>query len=319
MLFFIILFLLLGGLALYKGADLLIGVSSSIAAKMGVSTVVVGLSVVAIGGIMPELSIGINASLAGANDLIIGNALGSSVLKLGLVFGIAALISPMTVQSSTLKHEFPWLGLAAVLIYLLAFDLSISRGDALILILLGIAFQWYSIRVSQREVLHEIGKQKQQERKEEVLRTRRSWFKIVLALALIILGAKLFVESSLYIAGAFGISELLAGIIIIALGTSIPELAVTVLASARHTPSIGIGNIIGSNVMNIHAVVGIAALIRPISIHPDLLIFDFPVFIFFTILISVLFASSHRLTRLEGGLLVVGYLGYVVYSIKFWA
>lgn len=316
--FWLIFLLIIGIAALYKGADLLIDNASSLAAKMGVSTVVVGLSVVALGGVMPELSIGITSSLAHANDLIIGNALGSSIFKIGLVFGLAALISPIAVQSSTLRHEFPWLMLASVLIFFLAFDLTISRGDAIILILVGIAFQWYCIRVSQREMLAELGRARHKERKKEALRAGRSWIKIILGMVLIIIGAKLFVDSSLAFALEYNISELLVGIIIIAIGASIPELVIGIMAASRHQPSLAIGNVIGSNVMNIHLVVGIAALINPLKIHPDLLIFDFPMFIFFTILVSVLFKSSHRLSRLEGGLLLVGYAMYAVYSIKFW-
>lgn len=319
MIFFVILFLVIGLLSLYKGSDLLIRHSSSLAAKFGVSTVVIGLTVITIGSIMPELTIGITSSLSNATDLIIGNAIGSSVLKLGFVFGLAALISPITVQDSTLKHEFPWIMLAAVLIFFLAFDLTISRGDAFILILLGIAFQWYSIRVSQKEVLIDIGKQKVKKRKKEALKTSHSWIRIILGFILIIGGAKLFVDSSLSIAQYFGFSQIFVGIVIIAIGSSIPELVVTIMSVVRHQSGLGIGNIIGSNVMNVHLVVGIAALINPIKIHPDLLVFDFPMFIFFAILASVMFKSSHKLSRLEGGVLVVGYLLYLMYSIKLWA
>ena len=146
----------------------------------------------------------------------------------------------------------------------------------------------------------------------------RAWLKIVLGLLLIILGAKLFVDSSLALAHYAGLSQLFVGMLVVALGTSLPELVVTILSAVRHQPALGIGNIIGSNVMNIFLVVGLAALIRPLRIHPDLLILDFPTLIFFTLLVSLLFKSHHRLTRLEGGFLVAGYIFYLIYSIKFW-
>jgi len=316
--FFVILFLAIGVLALYKGASLLVSYASSLAAKLGVSTAVIGLSVVALAGILPELSIGITASFSGGNDLIIGNAIGSSILKVAFVFGLAAMVSPIKIQSSTLRHEFPWLMLAAVLIYFLAFDLTISRGDAVILILLGIAFQWYSIRTSKAEMRKELGTQKHARRSREAIKTGRTWTKIALGLLLIVLGAKLFVDSSLALAVQFGVSELLIGILVIAIGASVPELVISLVSAVKHQPGLGIGNIIGSNVMNIHVVVGIAALISPLAIHPDLLIMDFPAFIFATILAAVFFKSSHKLSRFEGGVLVLGYLLYVVYSIKFW-
>jgi cation:H+ antiporter len=315
---FIILFLIIGILALYKGSDLVVENSSQLAAKLGVSTLVIGLTVVTLCGIMPELSIGITSSLAKANDLIIGNALGSSILKLGLIFGIAAIITPINIQDSTLKHEFPWIMLAAVLIFFLAFDLTISRGDAILLILLGIVFQVYSVRVSQREMLKDIGKQKLARRKKKAMKSPRHWMRIILGLILIICGAKLFVDSSLAIAQSLGVSELFIGIVVIAIGTSIPEFVIAITSALRHQPGLGIGNIIGSNVMNVHFVVGIAALIHPLAINPDLLIFDFPMFIFFSILAAVLFHSSHRLSRAEGGVLVAGYFLYLICSIEFW-
>ncbi|MDZ4221798.1 MAG: hypothetical protein U1C18_02890, partial [Patescibacteria group bacterium] len=227
MIFFVVLFLVIGILALYKGADLLVSYSSMLAAKIGVSTAVVGLSVVALAGILPELSIGITASFSGGNDLIIGNAIGSSILKVAFVFGLAAMIAPIKIQLSTLKHEFPWLMLAAVLIYFLAFDLAISRVDGIILILLGIAFQWYSIHISKAETRKGLGAQKHARKSTRALKTGRTWTKVVLGLVLIVLGAKLFVDSSLALAVQFNVSELLIGILVIAIGASIPELVIS--------------------------------------------------------------------------------------------
>jgi len=313
-----VIVVLLGVAALYKGADLLISSASSMAAKLGVSTAVIGLSVVTLGSIVPELSIAVSSSFANANDLIIGNALGSSILKLGFVFGLAALIYPIAVQSSTLKHEFPWLIAASIIIFFLAFDLVISRGDALLLIAVGIAFQAYSVWMSQKEVLQESGKTRVEKRRKSELKTSRSWFRIALGIVLIIVGAKFFVDASLGIAQELNIPQILVGIIVIALGASIPELMVSALSSVRHMPALGIGNIIGSNVMNIHLVVGVAALIRPLTIHPNLLVFDFPIFIFSTLLVSVLFKSGHKLSRVEGAVLVAGYILYFAYSLKFW-
>ncbi len=293
--------------------------ASQLASRLGVSTVVIGLTVVTIGTIMPEFIVSVTSSLKGANDLIIGNALGTTTFSFGLILGVAALINPIAVKDSVLKHEFPWLGLYAVVIYLLAFDLVISRGDAVILLLLAVAFIWYSVKQSQKEVLHEIGKHHKSAKVRKLHASGKHWGKIILGILLIVGGAKLFVDSALSLAQTIGASELIIGLLVVAIGTSLPEMVTTLMASARHTPAIGIGNIIGSTTMNVFFIVGVASLIRPINIHPDMLIFDFPVVIFFTILISVLFASSHKLTRFEGGLLVAGYIGYVVYSIKFWA
>lgn len=313
MLFWIIILLAIGLTALYKGADLVVNNASSLAVKMGVSTVAVGLSIVAVATVLPELSVAIMASWHSAGDLIIGNALGTTIFNIGIILGLAALISPIAVQRSTLRHEFPWLLLYGAVIYYLAYDLVIDRADGILLIFLAVVFIWYSIKESRKEPLLEdrrIG--------GPILRSTHSWRHIFLGLALIILGAKLFVDSALYLAQKFDLSQFLVGLLIIAIGTSLPELAVTLTASARHRAGVGIGNIIGSNTLNVFFIVGIAALIRPIIIHPDLLIFDFPMVIFFAILVSLLFKTHHRLTRFEGAVLVGGYIFYLVYSLKFW-
>ncbi|MEK7164380.1 MAG: calcium/sodium antiporter [Patescibacteria group bacterium] len=318
MIFLLVVLLMIGGWALYKGADLIVDHASHLAAKLGVSTAVVGLTGVALAGVLPEFSIGITSALANANDLIIGNALGSSVLKLALVLGLAALIYPLAIQTSILRHEIPWLLLATVFVFFLAWDLTISRNDGLMLIILAVGFEWYCIRTARRDLLLEVGQRQVVLNRRRPLERGRVWLKIALGLLLIILGAKLFVDSSLSLAHYWGVSQLFVGMLVIALGTSLPELVVTIMAAVRHQAALGIGNIIGSNVMNIFLVVGATALINPLRVHPDLLIFDFPMLIFFTLLASLMFKSHHRLTRLEGAFLVLGYVVYFVYSVKFW-
>lgn len=318
MIFWTILLIIIGVIALFKGAHLLVVHVSHLAARMGVTVTVVGLSVVALGNIMPELSVGITSSLSHANDLIIGNVLGSSVLKLGLVLGVAALIYPLTIKTTILRHEIPWLLLATVFFFFLAYDLTISRSDGVMLVALAIFFEWYSISQSRREFLLEAGKQKIKVKRKLAKYHHHAWFKIILGFLLLICGAKLFVDSSLLLAGMMHISQLFAGILVISIGTSLPELAVAIISAWHREPGLVIGDIIGSNIMNIFLVLGIATIINPIIVHPDLLVFDFPMLIFFTIIVSLMFKSHHRLSRFEGGLLVTGYIIYLMYSIKFW-
>tara|TARA_Y100000310_G_C20684739_1_gene818209 strand:+ start:2618 stop:3577 length:960 start_codon:yes stop_codon:yes gene_type:complete len=317
--FFVILFLIIGIIALWKGADLLVKYASQLAARLGVSTIVVGLTLVTFGTVLPEFTVAIISSINNANDLIIGNALGTTAFSFGLILGLAALINPIAIKDSTLKHQFPWIGLYAVVIYLLAFDLTISRPDGVLLLLLGAAFVWYAIYKSKLEKIKEKGKQSVRRVQKKTLTTGKSWIKIIIGILLVVGGAKLLIDSALGLAQSFGASELIMGILVVAIGTSLPELVTMIMAAHRHEPAVGVGNVIGSATMNVFAIVGVASLIRPISIHPDMLIFDFPAVIFFVILISVFFASSHRLTRFEGALLIVGYIGYVIYSLKFWA
>ena len=318
MIYWTILLLTVGALSLYKGADLVVDNSSTLAARFGISTIVVGLSIVTFGTVLPELTIAVITSFNKANDVVLGNALGTTVFSLGMILGLAALINPIAIKRSILRHEFPWLIMYSVLIYFLAWDLLISRGDAVILILLGFVFLWYSVRQSHKQILEEVGKRRLEERVERAQKNRRNYFFVFLGAVLIVIGAKLFIDSALFLAEAAGVSQLLVGILIVAIGTSLPELATTVTAAARKQAAVGVGNVIGSSALNVFFILGVASLIHPISVHRDMLYFDFPMVIFFTILISVLFRSSLRLSRVEGGLLVAGYILYFVYSIKFW-
>ena len=309
MLAWVIILLILGLVALFKGADLIVDHASSLGAKLRLSVVGVGLTVVALAAVLPELTVAVMASARQAGDLIIGNALGATIFKIGAVLGIAALFNPISIHKGTLRHEVPFFFLYAVVIYFLGYDLLLTRQDGLILVLLAAVFVWYSIHESHQSFVSKFG--------SGYVRSH-SWPFIFLGLALVVLGAKLFVDSSLVLAAKFGLSEFLIGILIVAIGTSAPELATMILASARHKAEVGVGNIIGSNVLHIFLVLGLAPLIQPIKIHPDLLIFDFPMVVFFAILVSLMLKTSQRLTRLEGAFLVAGYIMYFVYSIKFW-
>lgn len=318
MIFWTILLLVLGVFALYKGADLVVDNSSTLAARLGISTVAVGVSVVALGTVMPEFTVAVITSINKANDVVLGNALGTTAFSLGLILGLTALINPIAIQKSVLRHEFPWLIIYALLAYLLAFDLLISRADAVILILMAVAFLVYSVRHSHTQVLKEAGKRRMEERASRAEKSSKTYIHMALGVALIIIGAKLFIDAALFFAQSLGISQLLLGILVVTIGTSLPELANSITAAARHEPAVGVGNVIGSATLNVFFILGVASLIHPIAVHPDLLTFDFPMVIFFTILVSVLFTSNHKLSRLEGGALVAGYILYFIYAIKFW-
>lgn len=304
---------MIGVLGLFKGAALIVTNASCLAAKLGVSSLIIGSCVIAFGTIMPELVVVITSSLKGFSDLVVGNALGTTIFNIGMVLGLAAIVNPISIQKSVLRHEFPWFLLYAVVIYALAYDLLISRQDAIILLALAVLFVWYSVKFSHREVLNALGV-----KHRKTLPPQCSWPKLFLGLALVVLGAKLFVDSAAILAAKLGVSELLIGILIVAIGTSLPELATAVVSSARHKAQVGVGNVIGANTLNVFFILGIAALIKPIPIHPDLYVFDFPMVIFFAILVSLLFKTHHRLSRFEGVVLVVGYIFYLIYSIKFW-
>lgn len=317
MLFLIIFLFALGLLALCKGADLIVSFSAPAAVRWGVPLAVIGIAVVSFGTVLPELAVVIMAALSGANDLIVGNALGTFIFNLGIVLGIAALRNPLPIQGSILRHEFPWLLLSGAVIYFLSYDLLISRPDAIVLIVLALIFIWYSIRQN-REHHAEQAQAHLSGAISNYHSTARVWIKLIVGLSLLVIGAKLFVGSIIDLSKYLHLGEFLVGVLIVAIGTSLPELATAYLASARRRAGLGIGNIIGASTMNVTWILGVAALINPIKIHPDLLIFDFPAMIFFAIIVLLLFKSNHRLSRLEGAALIALYIGYFIYSLKFW-
>ena len=312
MLIQIVIFLV--GLAILSwSADRFVYGASALAKNIGVSPMMIGLTIVAMGSSAPEIVVSATASLSGSPDTAVGNAIGSNITNIALVLGITALVKPLLVSSGTLKREFPLLfAMCLVAVYFLH-DQILSFNEGVILISLFVmvlgGMAWLSLNVEKGDPLVD-------ENELEIpngVSTSVAILWVILGLVMLPLSAHFLVESAVFIAKYFGISDLVIGLTIIALGTSLPELAACIAGVLKGEDDLAMGNIIGSNIFNILAVLGMPGLIAPGLIDADAATRDMYVMLGLTILLLIFsfnFKGSRRINRLEGAVLVAAFLGY---------
>lgn len=300
-----------GLLILVGGAESLVRGSSALALRLGITPLVIGLTIVAFGTSSPELAVSLESALSGSSSIAVGNVIGSNIANIGLILGITAMIQPLSVQPSLLKEQIPIMIAISFVLWFVASDMSISFWDGLILVAALIAFLVHSYRSSK----------KNSDNDEETLPCdasalkNKTWFCIVLiiiGLAGLVGGGMLFVDSAVEIARIFDVDEAIIGLTIVAIGTSMPELATSAVAAIRKESDIAIGNIVGSNIFNILAILGIAALISPLS-SADFSSADYIVMIGFAVILLPMAWSGKTLSRPEGTVLLLGYLSYMAY------
>lgn len=302
----IILFLLLGGGLLYLGGNWLVHGSSSFAIRRNVPKLVVGLTIVAFGTSAPELFISAMAAIKGSESIALGNIIGSNIANIGLILGISALVSPPRVQTSSIRVQIPFAIAITVLFILLTLNDTIGRYDAILLLACFVAFSLYCKNSYQEPDLISDSSALLSSRLREILY-------IILGLAALELGSELFIRGARGFADFWGVSEFMIGISLVALGTSLPELATSIVAAARRESEIVVGNIVGSCIFNILLVMGIVGLIKPIH-KPGISIWmDMAFMLGLTILILPMLYTGRRLTRLEGSFLLAIYLAYIIY------
>ncbi|KAB1435869.1 calcium/sodium antiporter [Candidatus Galacturonibacter soehngenii] len=313
--------LIIGFVLLVKGADFFVDGSSSVAKLLKVPSLIIGLTVVAFGTSMPEASVSITAALAGKNELAISNVIGSNVFNLLVVVGASAIISPLTVQISILKKEFPYSILITALLLVFSLDSwvrgggdnQLSRLDGSILFMFFILFVASTVRsaLSSRKELQICDIP---ENEPKVLSPIVSILYIVLGLAAIIWGGNLVVNSATQIALSFHLSETLIGLTIVAIGTSLPELVTSVVAAKKGESDIALGNVVGSNIFNILLILGTSATIKPIVVTTDS-IYDLIILIFTSLLVYAFAIKNKRISRIEGILMVLLYIAFTYYII----
>ncbi len=297
-----------GLLLLYYGAEYLVSGSSRLALSFGIRPLIIGMTVVAFATSMPEMLVSLFAAFKGSSDIAAGNIVGSNIANIGLILGVAALLSPIVVASRTLKREFPYMLGATGLLYLLILDLRLGFYDGLLLFLLLLVFIVYCIRSARGGENGRAGTATVYEEKKH--RARDVVF-IVVGIIGLGVGAELMVRSAVSIARSFGISELIIGVSIVALGTSLPELAASMMSAWKGEMDISIGNVIGSNIFNILFVLGICPMIRPLVIEPTILVFQMPVMMAFSIGLVYLVYRHGGLRRQQGGVLLAAYLVFI--------
>ena len=308
------LLLVLGLVALLLGAEILVRGASRLAAATGLSPLVIGLTVVALGTSAPELAVGIDAVQRGAPGIAIGNVIGSNVANVLLILGISALVTPLVVSRQLVWLDVPVMIGCSFLVLALAYDGNLSRIEGGGLALLAVAYVGWLIRIARRESAEadEVG---------QPARGRWSWaidLAMVLGgLGLLVLGARWLVESAVTIAQALGLSELVIGLTVIAVGTSLPEIATSVMAAVRGQRDLAVGNIVGSNVLNLLVVLGLTAVVAPsgIPVNAAAIHFDFPVMIATAVACLPIFFTGHCIARWEGAVFLGYYIAYTAYLL----
>ena len=313
------LLLLLGFGLLIKGADFFVDGSSAIAKNLRVPPMLIGLTIVAFGTSAPEAAVSINAALKGSNEIALGNVIGSNIFNILLVVGLSSVIKPINIKIKTILKEFPFMFLATIVIYILGNDVrlqdnsvnKISQGDGLILLSVFAVFLYYLVEMA---VLSKESKIDNTTNEIKEQSTLKSILIGIAGLAGIIIGADLVVKSSSTIAVELGMSNTLVGLTIVAIGTSLPELVTSIVAAAKGESDIGIGNAIGSNLFNILFILGLSSLINPIIVEEKIL-FDIMYLLVATFIVFIVAVTKKRVSRIEGVLLSLLYIGYTVFII----
>jgi len=310
-------FLILGFALLIKGADLLVDGASSIAKKLKVSDLVIGLTVVAFGTSTPELFVNVFASLNQNTDIAIGNILGSNIANVLFILGLAAIISPLKVTKNTIWKEIPLTLLAGVLIFVMVNDRlineqsisALTRSDGIILLSMFLIFIYYTLSIVKDSL------------EAESIKTKYSLVKsfvfILFGFVCLVIGGQLTVRSAVELAILFGISQSLVGLTVVAVGTSLPELATSAVAAYKKNPDIAVGNVVGSNIFNIFFILGISATISPLPFTPILNVDVLVMILASLILFLCMFIGSKRLVdRWKGVVFILLYISYIIFLIK---
>lgn len=304
-----ILTLIIGFITLGWSADRFVNASAAAAKNLGVSKIVIGLTAIAVGTSAPEIMVGIQSSLKDLGQIAIGNAIGSNIANMGLVLGITALVRPLPFADNTLKHEMPWLIGATLLTLVCLFNLYLGVVDGLVL-LGGLGTILYLLARKNRATPEDLDAELEELPDMTSLKSF-AWF--VIGLVVLLASAHILVEAAEAVAVEFGVSELVVGLTIVAVGTSLPELSVTVAAARQGHPELAIGNVVGSNILNILAVLAIPALLDPQPIAVEVLWRDYGMMFALTALLVLLaFAIGSRkvITRFEGLVLLAAWIGY---------
>ena len=305
---------LAGLLLLYYGAEYLVTGSSRLALSFGVRPLVVGLTVVAFATSMPELLVSLFASVRGSSSMAAGNIIGSNIANIGLILGIAALIAPIVVARSTLVREVPIMIMASLGLYAVAFDGELTFINGVLLFLCLVAFLFYCVLTARQPLVPEDGEVVQALAEASSGRGKNTVL-VLLGMAGLGVGAELMVRGAVMIATLLGVSELIIGLSVVAVGTSLPELAASVMSAWKGEMDISVGNVIGSNIFNVLFVLGICPMFSTIEIEPRVLFLDFPVMIVFCVILIVLLTlvtPKLTLDRKKGSILLLAYLLFVI-------
>ncbi|MEG2789026.1 MAG: calcium/sodium antiporter [Romboutsia sp.] len=309
--------LIVGFILLIKSADFFVSGASSVAKALRIPTIIIGLTIVAFGTSAPEAAVSVTAALKGNNDIAIANVVGSNIFNLLAVIGIAAVIKPVKVQKTTILKEFPFILLSSLVLLILSHDVrfqgysqnELTRSDGLMLLALFSIFMYYLLEMaitSKEEMPIEQGNPKSSIPKSLIIS--------LVGIVGIIFGGQIVVDNATVIALSLGMSENLVGLTIVSIGTSLPELVTSVVAAKKGESDIAMGNVVGSNIFNILFVLGISSFINNIAVHPIVFV-DMFVMLIVSILVYIFATTKKEVNKIEGSLMILTYLAYMVFII----
>jgi cation:H+ antiporter len=313
--------LIAGLVLLVAGAEALVRGASKIAAAVGISPLVIGLTIVAFGTSSPELAVSLSSAFNGQADIALGNVVGSNIFNVLFILGVSALIIPLVVAQQLVRLDVPIMIGASLLVLLFGWDGTIAKWEGVILVAIGIWYTVFLIRQSRKEKTKQVLEDYQAEFGEDNNpKDDRTWLQIILVvvgLVLLVLGSRFLVDSAVAIAQSLGVSELVIGLTIIAAGTSLPEVATSVLASIRMQEDIAVGNVIGSNIFNILFILGLTAVISPggVPVNPAAMSLDVPFMVAVAVACLPLFFTGYRIDRWEGFVFLGYYVAYTAYLV----
>ena len=302
-----IFFLIIGIALVLWGADKFTDGASGIARKWHVSELVIGLTVVAMGTSLPELMVSLFSSLRGSSDMSVGNIVGSNIFNTLTIIGASALMMPVVIQKGVLYRDIPLSFVFALLLFVLSYDGNITLFDAIFLLILFCGFLYYTYYIGTHG----------QKTSDEVREDASIWkllFLLLIGIVCLVSGGQLLVNNAADLARLWGVRESVIGLTILAAGTSLPELATSMVAAKKGSAGLAMGNAIGSNVFNIAFVLGICSAIRPMVVQ-DISMVDWAVFIFSNVLLWIFACSKRSLSKLEGLVLVLSYIAYLTYLV----
>jgi len=311
-----ILLLIVGVIALYFGADWMVRGAAALGRSLGLSPMVIGLTVVSLGTSAPELFVSILATLRGSSDIAVGNILGSNLANIGLILGATAVIRPLFVAQRVVRREMPIMILVTLLLGPLLIDNQVGRFDGAFLVLLLVLYLTFVFYRGKKAPVALVSEYPKIAKATEEVEDSRLWkaFGLFVAGTLgLVLGGRAIVESAIFLSQSFGISEMGVGLTVVAVGTSLPELATSIMAAIRKETDIAVGNVIGSNIFNIACVLGLTSIIKPIAVDPGVLWLEYPAVLalsFIALLVSLypMLEGNFNIRRWEGAVLLASYI-----------
>ena len=305
-----ILLIVIGVVLVIWGADRMTDGAVSIAQRLKIPKIVIGLTIVAMGTSAPEFFVSLMSALKGTPDLAVGNVVGSNIFNTLLIVGVAAMVTPIVISRSTVRKDMPWSMLAAILLTVMCLDSVISRWDALVLFVLFCTFIGYNLREAKK------GKAQPEEEEEgKAMKPILAVGLVLLGLGCLVLGSNIFVDSATRVAQQLGVSEAVIGLTIVAGGTSLPELATSVVAARKGQSAIAIGNVIGSNVFNVLMIIGITGLVKPMNIN-GITNVDLGVMTGSMVLVWLFSYTKFKVERWEGAVLTGIFAAYMCWLIS---